>query len=162
MKYMVVRNNDSLAHYGIKGMKWGVRRYVDENGKLTEAGRKRYSGKRGLGKYLYDTKLSEREKKRGKYLKSWGSLVAGTTAVGLTSGDNVTYVLNGKVHRTTVGGLPFAAQLAVGAATSAATYTGLSYIQKNLQYAYLESGLIGTRRDYEEGLQYLRRQGVRV
>lgn len=32
-----------LAHYGIKGMRWGVRRFRNEDGTLTEAGRKRYS-----------------------------------------------------------------------------------------------------------------------
>lgn len=32
-----------LAHHGIKGMKWGVRRFRNPDGSLTEAGRKRYS-----------------------------------------------------------------------------------------------------------------------
>ena len=31
-----------LAHYGIKGQKWGVRRFQLENGTLTEEGKKRY------------------------------------------------------------------------------------------------------------------------
>lgn len=31
-----------LAHHGIKGMKWGVRRYRNEDGTLTAAGKKRY------------------------------------------------------------------------------------------------------------------------
>lgn len=33
---------DSLAHYGIKGQQWGVRRYQNEDGTLTEAGKRRY------------------------------------------------------------------------------------------------------------------------
>ena len=32
-----------LVHHGIKGQKWGVRRYRNEDGTLTEEGRKRYS-----------------------------------------------------------------------------------------------------------------------
>lgn len=35
---------DYLYHHGIKGQKWGVRRYQNEDGSLTDAGRKRYYG----------------------------------------------------------------------------------------------------------------------
>jgi hypothetical protein len=33
---------DALAHHGIKGQKWGIRRYQNADGTLTEAGKERY------------------------------------------------------------------------------------------------------------------------
>ena len=45
MHYVLIGGNASneIAHAGIKGMRWGVRRYQNEDGSLTEAGKKRYS-----------------------------------------------------------------------------------------------------------------------
>jgi hypothetical protein len=34
-------NENALQHWGIKGMKWGVRRYQNEDGSLTDLGKKR-------------------------------------------------------------------------------------------------------------------------
>ena len=35
--------NNELTHWGIKGMRWGVRRYQNDDGSLTAAGKKRYA-----------------------------------------------------------------------------------------------------------------------
>lgn len=34
---------DSLVHHGIKGQRWGIRRYQNSDGSLTAAGKNRYS-----------------------------------------------------------------------------------------------------------------------
>lgn len=38
---MYVIDNNELYHHGIKGMKWGVRRFQNADGSRTEAGKKR-------------------------------------------------------------------------------------------------------------------------
>lgn len=49
----ILTSDGQLFHWGIKGMKWGVRRYQNADGSLTTAGRKKYAAE--------SKKLKERE-----------------------------------------------------------------------------------------------------
>ena len=52
---MYLSSFDTLAHHGIKGQKWGVRRYQDQNGTLTPEGRKRYRSDKGTREIIENT-----------------------------------------------------------------------------------------------------------
>ena len=65
-----------LEHFGVKGMRWGHRRYQNEDGTLTTAGRKRYRA-------IVGKRLTVLEKKRnpGVYVITKNGRKVGTSIV---------------------------------------------------------------------------------
>lgn len=64
--WRIRKEPDSLYHYGISGMKWGIRRFEDESGHLTPAGKRRY-GIQDARKYYKINRLQRvREKIKNK------------------------------------------------------------------------------------------------
>lgn len=49
-------NSEELKHYGIKGQKWGRRRYQNSDGSLTSAGKQRYGSGDGRKADLQEAK----------------------------------------------------------------------------------------------------------
>ena len=100
-------HSTELYHFGIKGMRWGVRRFQNKNGQLTSAGKKRYDETDGqsIKKSKHRLNLEEEYRKGGlskedaeiaaaKRIKKEKILAA---AAGLTIAAATTYVINKKL-----------------------------------------------------------------
>lgn len=68
-KHIVYRKGDHLSHDGVKGMRWGLRRYQNPDGTLTELGKQRLKAKRDAemlknpDKYDTQDKITNLEKR---------------------------------------------------------------------------------------------------
>lgn len=57
--------NNELIHYGVRGMRWGIRRYQNSDGTLTSAGKRRYD--KEMGKLKAEEQiLNNREQTKAK------------------------------------------------------------------------------------------------
>ena len=81
-----------LYHHGIKGQKWGIRRYQNEDGSLTEEGKKRYysgtSGDFEKEKYLEDTTAQSEKELTQENLGQAGS-AARTALIGTLAAKTI-------------------------------------------------------------------------
>lgn len=119
-----------LVHHGIKGQRWGIRRYQNEDGSLTDAGKKHYGiksdgtisdrGRKHLGKALYKQKRKELSKAEKRDVGKTGKFISG--ALTGYAGANVGAYL-GSIAGLSVGALP--GMLGAVAGMTAGGWSGL-------------------------------------
>lgn len=149
---MMRENTNYLAHHGVKGQQWGVRRYQNADGSLTEEGRaklSRYKDKENkrLDKRFsktnrkYEKKLSKdlSEVKRAKYEYRY-NVEKGKQKIERAALKKMTYdqMLGEKYEvRRDRGRALLLGALDVGMIRVSKTYTGLDKYPIDRQYRYL-------------------------
>lgn len=120
--YAIERNDDYLAHYGIRGMKWGVRKAI-ESGNARKLSRQYAKAQKKLAK------LEKRANSGSKYAKRAAALGAGAAAAGGLAALGTSGVANitrgaGKFGRNAMVGLGGAMNSLGNVAGRAATAPG--------------------------------------
>lgn len=94
---MNLTEHNFLAHYGILGMKWGIRRYQNPDGSLTSAGRARYGGEKAERYRSKLIKKATRLNRNGKYDNA-------ITNLNKASNDDMAIALMKRKHAAKKGG----------------------------------------------------------
>ena len=114
-----VKYSNELYHYGVKGQKWGIRRYQNPNGTLTEEGKIRYgvdpkTGKLSdEGKKLLRQDIDDQRKRKVNILGSLGIGVSIASAIAAGAG-----LAEGIINTN----------MAIGTISSAAVNAGVSAV----------------------------------
>lgn len=113
--------DDYIAHHGIKGQKWGVRRYQNSDGSLTDEGRRRYGFGKGAGGLM-----TQNTKERTIQGAKLGAKIGAGVGAGMTAVAGAALIGSG---------VPAAAALGLGA-TYLASYTAAGAVQ-GLKYGFI-------------------------
>lgn len=63
-------SSNAVVHYGVKGQKWGVRRYVNPDGTLTPEGERRYGTKENFDRHMEDKRRLEQQRQDARFESS--------------------------------------------------------------------------------------------
>lgn len=142
-----MKQYEYIAHHGIKGQKWGVRRYQNPDGTLTDAGKKKYSKKASRL-----TRSGDIHKGRSAYynqLKGPMSVLGGlATGVGAHAFIS-TAVAASSIPYVGIVSAPFIVGGAVGYGVNKTLYSAAAALEKEI-----------AKKKYSEAAEYRKRLGA--
>lgn len=108
---MTEKYNSELYHFGIKGMRWGVRRFQKKDGSLTNAGKKRYSDETPAEQKKSKHRLNLEAKYREKGMSQKDAEMAAARRIkiekvvaataGITIAAATTYIITKRIQEQT-------------------------------------------------------------
>lgn len=149
-KFYYMRPDEELYHYGVKGQKWGVRRYQNKDGTLTPAGRKRqakqeYNAERKAAKAKYQSAkrdISGTDPDRNKKIAKRVATAAIMTATVATAAT--LYAKNPKAVNAVVAKMGKATMSGLKKGGSKAIDAGKKYVK---------SAVDGAKKGFKEGIE---------
>lgn len=140
--------SNELYHYGIKGQKWGVRRYQNTDGSYTDAGLKRRYGHgrkdRRIGAYEWSPNYSEKQRMQDQRIYSRGAVKRINKR--LKNGESIKGARSAEADRmeraaNTARGVGNVARAVGGAGGAVAGYIAGKKLLKKLRLSPLESNI---------------------
>lgn len=143
-----------LVHHGVKGQKWGVRRYLNEDGSLTKAGKKRYSGKHGTANYIRDTNPNMQKRQKARRIGQ-GIIIGGTGALY----GSIGYHIPGKDASVgkKIGSTAVAALVGSGLSALGAAVDNLGFRAQDIREIEHNPAMV---QQMDDARRYLRSQGI--
>lgn len=148
--FYYMRPDEELYHYGVKGQKWGVRRYQNKDGSLTPAGRKRqakqeYNAERKAAKAKYQNAkrdISGSDPDRNKRIAKRVATAAIMTATVATAA--ALYAKNPKAANAVLSKMGNAAVSGLKKGGNKAVDAGKKY---------MKSAVAGAKKGFKEGIE---------